>query len=358
MWVVEIKKGTAEWVKIASETARTILGRENGENCDVKNLSRGSKVYLRVFVEGANLSTGDMHFSQGDGEVSFCGAIEMSGYLELKWEIIRGGMKEYLTPMGPTLHATFPRCKCCIQTHGTQCNRLPLEVRVLERTGRISGIVDSPNAVATLAIPTCKQVIEMLISAILLLELLSSSVAGFRAVEHATVIEFPALNCRKHSAVLTDFGGVGDGKTSNTEEFKAAIANLSQLAADGGAQLVVPPGKWLTGSFNLTSHFTLFIHKDAVILGAQDGSEWPHLPVLPSYGRGRDAAGERFSSLIFGTNFTDVVITGNNGTVDGQGAYWWNKFKEGTLNSTRPYLIEVMYSNQIHAQTPELKTVL
>ena len=27
---------------------------------------------------------GDMHFSQGDGEVSFCGAIEMSGFLELK----------------------------------------------------------------------------------------------------------------------------------------------------------------------------------------------------------------------------------------------------------------------------------
>lgn len=27
---------------------------------------------------------GDMHFSQGDGEVSFCGAIEMSGSIYLK----------------------------------------------------------------------------------------------------------------------------------------------------------------------------------------------------------------------------------------------------------------------------------
>ena len=43
------------------------------------------QVYFPVFVEGANLSMGDMHFSQGDGEVSFCGAIEMSGFLELKW---------------------------------------------------------------------------------------------------------------------------------------------------------------------------------------------------------------------------------------------------------------------------------
>ena len=43
----------------------------------------------------------------------------------------------------------------------------------------------------------------------------------------------------------------------------------------------------------------------------QDESEWPTLPVLPSYGRGRDAPDGRFSSLIFGTNLTDVVITGN-----------------------------------------------
>ncbi|XWS61225.1 hypothetical protein CRYUN_Cryun07bG0107500 [Craigia yunnanensis] len=175
-----------------------------------------------------------------------------------------------------------------------------------------------------------------------------SSVAECRAVGHATsIIRFPALNCRKHSAVLTDFGGVADGKTSNTKAFKAAIANLSQLAADGGAQLIVPPGKWLTGSFNLTSHFTLFVHKDAVILGAEDESEWPLLPVLPSYGRGRDAPGGRFNSLIFGTNLTDVVITGNNGTIDGQGAYWWKKFKEDKLTETRPYLIEIMYSNQV-----------
>ncbi|CAI9758498.1 unnamed protein product [Fraxinus pennsylvanica] len=98
----KIEEGTPDWERIAQEAARTVPGRENGGNCDIKNLSIGSKVYLPVFIEGANLSTGDMHFSQGDGEVSFCGAIEMSGFLELKCEIIRDGMKEYLTPMGPT----------------------------------------------------------------------------------------------------------------------------------------------------------------------------------------------------------------------------------------------------------------
>ena len=44
------------WDKAASEGARTIPGRENGGNCDIKNLSRGCTVYFPVFVEGANVS--------------------------------------------------------------------------------------------------------------------------------------------------------------------------------------------------------------------------------------------------------------------------------------------------------------
>lgn len=42
-----------------------------------------------------------------------------------------------------------------------------------------------------------------------------------------------------------------------------------KFGSDGGAMLIVPPGKWLTGSFNLTSNFTLFLQKGAVILGSQ-----------------------------------------------------------------------------------------
>ncbi|XP_057995600.1 probable polygalacturonase [Hevea brasiliensis] len=184
------------------------------------------------------------------------------------------------------------------------------------------------------------------ISIILILGSLASRLVECRNVISDTV-RYQAINCRRHSAVLTDFGGVGDGKTSNTIAFQSAIANLSNYASDGGAQLVVPPGKWLTGSFNLTSHFTLFLHKDAVLLASQDEAEWPVLPPLPSYGRGRDAPGGRYSSLIFGTNLTDVVITGNNGTIDGQGATWWDKFHKGLLNLTRPYLIEILYSRLI-----------
>lgn len=75
--------------KVGKEGARTIPGRpEHGGNCDIKNLSRGSKVYLPVHVKGAKFSVGDLHFSQGDGEISFCGAIEIAGEITIKVGVV------------------------------------------------------------------------------------------------------------------------------------------------------------------------------------------------------------------------------------------------------------------------------
>jgi formamidase len=51
--------------KVGNSGARTVPGRpEHGGNCDIKNLSRGSKVYLPVHVDGAKFSVGDLHFSR------------------------------------------------------------------------------------------------------------------------------------------------------------------------------------------------------------------------------------------------------------------------------------------------------
>jgi formamidase len=79
----------------AAEAARTVPPREHGGNCDIKNLSRGSKVYFPVYVKGGGLSMGDIHFSQGDGEITFCGAIEMAGYLDIRVNLIKGGVAKY-----------------------------------------------------------------------------------------------------------------------------------------------------------------------------------------------------------------------------------------------------------------------
>lgn len=62
---------------------------------------------------------------------------------------------------------------------------------------------------------------------------------------------------------LRDFGAVGDGRTLNTASFEAALLEISK---QGGGQLNVPAGDWLTAPFNLTSHFTLFLARNAIIL--------------------------------------------------------------------------------------------
>jgi len=61
---------------VAEEGLRTIPPRENCGNADVKQLTRGSKLYVPVAVDGALYSVGDGHYAQGDAEC--CGtAIEM-----------------------------------------------------------------------------------------------------------------------------------------------------------------------------------------------------------------------------------------------------------------------------------------
>ena len=49
--------------RVKNEGARTVPPREHGGNCDIKNLSIGSKLFLPVYVPGGNLSMGDIHFS-------------------------------------------------------------------------------------------------------------------------------------------------------------------------------------------------------------------------------------------------------------------------------------------------------
>ncbi|XP_074273577.1 putative polygalacturonase [Silene latifolia] len=146
---------------------------------------------------------------------------------------------------------------------------------------------------------------------------------------------------------FTDFGAVGDGVTDNTGSFERAISAIAKFAKKGGAQLNIPPGVWLTCPFNLTSHLTLFLSEGAVILAVNDEKKWPLMPPLPSYGYGREHNGPRYGSLIHGQHLRDVVITGHNGTIDGQGETWWKKYRQKLLNHTRGPLVQIMWSRDI-----------
>ena len=68
---------------------RTIPPRENGGNMDVKQMQVGTTLLLPCFVNGCLLSIGDVHFAQGDGEVSGT-AIEMDATVTVRVEVIKG----------------------------------------------------------------------------------------------------------------------------------------------------------------------------------------------------------------------------------------------------------------------------
>ena len=68
---------------------RTLPPRENGGNFDVKQLTKGAKLFLPVFTEGALFSTGDGHFAQGDGEVCVT-AVEMGATAVMRFKLHKG----------------------------------------------------------------------------------------------------------------------------------------------------------------------------------------------------------------------------------------------------------------------------
>jgi hypothetical protein len=139
-------------------------------------------------VKGGGLSMGDLHFSQGDGEITFCGAIEMAGLPRSAGELIKGGMKKYgiknpifkPSPIDAALHDYLIFEGISVDESGKQHY---LDAHVAYRQaclnaieylkkfgytgeqayailgtapveGHISGIVDIPNACATLWLPT------------------------------------------------------------------------------------------------------------------------------------------------------------------------------------------------------------
>lgn len=170
---------------IGNEGLRTGPPRENGGNLDVKEVAKGAKIMLPVFVEGALFSAGDAHFAQGDGEV--CGqGIEMRATLIAQIVLHPGGaIRERVTgtriisgaatrPLGPCYITTGLSLADDGSNHSENATlaarRALVEmINYLEGRGfsrqqayticsvavdlRISELVDVPNVVVSASMP-------------------------------------------------------------------------------------------------------------------------------------------------------------------------------------------------------------
>ncbi len=80
-----------------TECLRTIPPRENGGNMDVQQMQIGTTLLLPCFVEGCGFFIGDVHYAQGDGEVSGT-AIEMGAVVSVTTEVRKGGGSDIKGP--------------------------------------------------------------------------------------------------------------------------------------------------------------------------------------------------------------------------------------------------------------------
>ena len=112
----------------------------------------------RSMCPAAGLSMGDLHFSQGDGEITFCGAIEMAGWLHIKVDMIKDGVAKYgiknpifkPSPITPNYkdylifegisvdeagQAALSRCAYRLSAGLPERDRISQEVRLFRRAG-------------------------------------------------------------------------------------------------------------------------------------------------------------------------------------------------------------------------------
>lgn len=136
-------------------------------------------------------------------------------------------------------------------------------------------------------------------------------------------IERPVIPSRTVS--IKDFGGKGDGISSNTEAFAEA---LGHLADKGGGHLVVPEGIWLTGPVTLSDNIDLHLEKNAIIIFNPDRKLYP---VINTNFEGLDT--RRCESPIHADHARNVSITGE-GVIDGSG-YDWRAVKKSKMNSNQ-----------------------
>lgn len=112
------------------------------------------------------------------------------------------------------------------------------------------------------------------------------------------------LTCNAKSGIynVLDFGAIADGKTLATASIQKAIDACAQ---DGGGQVIVPRGEFLTATLNLASNVDFHLETGAVLKATTDLSQY-------------QVHNEQPAGVFYTEKAHNVSITGN-GTIFGQG---------------------------------------
>ena len=117
------------------------------------------------------------------------------------------------------------------------------------------------------------------------------------------------------TADITKNGAVGDGVTLCTAAIQSAIDATHRA---GGGRVLIPAGRWLTGSIRLLGGVELHLEHGAHLLGSTRHEDYPGLPLHSTRSNYDDESGFPFFSLVWAHHADNIALTGT-GTIDGQG---------------------------------------
>lgn len=100
---------------------------------------------------------------------------------------------------------------------------------------------------------------------------------------------------------IRSFGAVGDGATLNTKAIQKAI---DQASSDGGGVVLIPAGKFVTGSLLFKSGVRLHLEKHAELIGSLDFKDYIRI--------------HKWMALLLADGVSKISISGK-GTIDGRG---------------------------------------
>ncbi len=100
---------------------------------------------------------------------------------------------------------------------------------------------------------------------------------------------------------IVSYGAVPDGETLNTVAIQSAI---DQAHLEGGGRVLIPKGRFLSGSIVLKSGVVLHLSRNAVLLGSTNPADYIKL--------------KRWKALVMAYQANDIGISGK-GVIDGQG---------------------------------------
>ncbi|ROP50058.1 polygalacturonase [Enterobacter sp. BIGb0383] len=168
-----------------------------------------------------------------------------------------------------------------------------------------------------------------------------ASALPFTSASAASDVKFPDKICN-----VTQYGAEGHRLqiALNTEAFQKAIDDCAQA---GGGTVLVPRGNYLTNPLFLKSNVQLKLEKDATIVASTEVAAY-RANEQTKYAEAENG----WLPFISIADAKNVAITGE-GTIDGQGAVWWERWREniratGKKGSTdRPRLIYIKRSSNV-----------